>query len=172
MTALFLGAIRADKGAAELPAVVTELLSVGMAVTIAGRGSLTGPEWSPLLSDGRVRVVGLSRTLSDDEVALVLRDCDVLVAPYQDVTMSGSIVMALSAGLPVAAYSSPALRSFLPDEFLVPPGAVPLAERALSLAAEAGRWQGSIAEIVLGLDRKSGTDWSVVLGHLAEGVTC
>jgi glycosyltransferase involved in cell wall biosynthesis len=161
--ALFLGVIRQDKGSAELPALVRELVSLGMHVTIAGRGDLRGEEWNDLQSNDRVRIVGGGRHVSDSEIAEALRECSVLVAPYRDVTMSGSVLMALSAGLPVAAYWSTGLSTVLPDDFMTSDDPRELAERAHKLAHERDRWAARVGKMVQELDQASARSWSRAL---------
>jgi glycosyltransferase involved in cell wall biosynthesis len=163
LRALFLGVIRQDKGSAELPALVRELVSLGMHVTIAGRGDLRGEEWNDLRSNDCVRVVGGGRHVSDAEIAQALRESSVLVAPYRDVTMSGSVLMALSAGLPVAAYWSTGLSTVLPDDFMTSDDPRKLAERAHKLARERDRWVDRVGEMVQELDQASARSWSRAL---------
>lgn len=170
-TALFLGALRPDKGSRQLPAIARSVLAAGGRVLIAGRGELPAGVWSEVVGDPRLTTVGITRTLSDREVAGALREGDVLIAPYRDVTMSGSILMALSCGLPVAAFESPALRALLPAEFLLAdPGPDVMAARAMALAGSGSRWRGAIEELTGALDQACLEGWDRVLAPAQSAV--
>jgi glycosyltransferase involved in cell wall biosynthesis len=72
--------------------------------------------------DDRVSVLDLSRddALDDDAIAAAFAEADALVAPYRNPTDSGTVMLALSAGVPVIAFDGGALRTHLPDASLVP----------------------------------------------------
>jgi glycosyltransferase involved in cell wall biosynthesis len=60
--------------------------------------------------------------LSDLEIASVLAQSDILVAPYPSVSASGTVVLALSSGLRVIAYDTGALSDVVARDGLVPLG--------------------------------------------------
>lgn len=162
--ALFLGALRPDKGAAELPIIVAELLRVDVRVLIAGRGGLPDDAWAACKGHAGFRTMGLTQSLTDHEVAAALRSSHVLLAPYTDVTMSGSILMALSAGLAVAAYESPALRDVLPHEFTVAArDPLALARRAAELAYATESWAAVVDDAMQASDLACMAAWQRVL---------
>jgi hypothetical protein len=116
--ALVLGGLRRDKGREELQTLIPLLLQRGVRLLIAGRGDVpVGLEGLPGLE-----LLGGEKSLSDGDVAKSVFGSGVLVAPYTDVTVSGTVIMALTAGLPVAAYRSPALQRVLSEDALVDSG--------------------------------------------------
>jgi glycosyltransferase involved in cell wall biosynthesis len=62
------------------------------------------------------------RHLSDVEIATVLTQSDLLIAPYRLVTASGTVVLALSWGPKVVAYDTGALSDVVARDGLVPVG--------------------------------------------------
>jgi glycosyltransferase involved in cell wall biosynthesis len=76
---------------------------------------------------------------SDAEVARALRETRVLVAPYRQVSQSGTVALAVSAGLAAVAYDSGAVGS-LPGVTTVPDGdAAAFANAVTAALGGAGR---------------------------------
>ncbi len=103
---LFTGSLRSYKGPAELVAAFRRLLPANPKLRLVLAGDTKGND-APILdgvSDAelsRIRLV--DRFLDNDELQLFLRAADVGVYPYDVVLTSGSILLALSFGLPVVA---------------------------------------------------------------------
>jgi len=116
---LLLGALRPDKfTAADVRRLRDELATSGgrfrLIAAVRPRVELDGV-------DGRVPVVDMSRddALDDEAIAAAFAEADVLVAPYRNPTDSGTVMLSLTAGVPVVAFDGGALRTHLPDESLV-----------------------------------------------------
>ena len=105
---LLLGADRPDKGGvpSDLPDDVT-------LVVCGKRAPVTGAN-----AEDRT-----SRTfVPDDVLAETLLSCHALLAPYTGATQSGTVALAVTAGLPVVGYDSGAIASLAGREGLVPVG--------------------------------------------------
>ncbi|WP_299169895.1 glycosyltransferase [uncultured Arthrobacter sp.] len=119
---LFLGQLRPDKS----PMEMADFLRVvprdfDGEFVFCGRGQLT-PEIRNA-AEGLMLVDRMdSRGVDDHLLTAEVTNADVLVAPYRQVTQSGSVVLALSFGVPVAAYSAGALPDLVDDRCLVPLG--------------------------------------------------
>lgn len=121
---LVLGQLRPDKGLDRIPSILSHLWADDrrrISVAFAGRGDCNE------IVD---RVAGLTEVvrrpsrhrLSDLEIASVLAQSDVLIAPYPLVSASGTVVLALSRGLRVVAYDTGALSDVVARDGLVPVG--------------------------------------------------
>jgi hypothetical protein len=77
------------------------------------------------------------------------------------VTVSGTVILALTVGLPTVGYRSPFLESVLPADSLVTPGDVQGLAKAASDAATAGR-DNFLVEATE-LDANCSLDWRAVL---------
>jgi glycosyltransferase involved in cell wall biosynthesis len=119
---LFVGALRTDKGLAEMPAVLSQL-PAGTQLRIVGPGQVPDA-WLQAAGSRQISVehVGDGRFVDDDELAAAVADGGVVVAPYVGATQSGTVALAVTIGLPVLAYDVGALRSLLADDALVPAG--------------------------------------------------
>jgi len=167
--ALFLGALRRDKGAQDLPTLTRALSGANVSTVIAGRGLIPGMTLEQMFSCADFVSLGLRRTLSDHEVAEQLRASGVLLAPYRDVTMSGSIMMALSAGVPVAAYPCDALRSTIPGEFFAEQeDPQELARLARKLLDADEVWAERLTDLMRRHDQACAQDWSRVLETMQQ----
>lgn len=97
----FLGGISAYKGLPELLAAFKagdptwRLLIAGKAATSSDA------ELVARAAAGDPRIATLARWLSDAEYSAWMKACDLLVLPYRRVLNSGSVFMAVSAGVPV-----------------------------------------------------------------------
>lgn len=103
---LFFGSLRADKGVGDLPALCRFARDLGGSVRIAvGR---IPPEFKETLDqcESADLVAPDSGYLSDYELYSCLRASRVMVAPYTDVTASGTAMLAATMGLAVVSYRS------------------------------------------------------------------
>jgi glycosyltransferase involved in cell wall biosynthesis len=122
-------------------------------LTIAGRGNIPADFSQKALAAG----VDLKNYwLSGEELGGLIKDADVIVAPYTDATQSGVVITAISYLVPVIATRVGALPEYVEDGeggFLVPPGDAPALATAIgkfiddrSLAAAMSRHQEAVRE--------------------------
>lgn len=143
---LFLGQLRPDKSPADMAAFLAAYPRGGdEEVVFCGRGELT-PEL-------RTAAVGLSlidkmdvKGVSDEVLCSEVAAADVLVAPYREVTQSGSIILALSFGVPVVSYRSGAVIEVVDPKCLAVVGDVMQLSRLVSDVLE-GRLIAEFADI-------------------------
>ncbi len=110
---LYFGVIRPYKGLPELVRAFSALVQEGSPahMTIAGElWSKSEQVFDELAKCGPERYTTLLKYISDDEVATLFSDCDILVAPYRRVSASGPISMAMGAGMPIVTTRIPALQ--------------------------------------------------------------
>ena len=83
---------------------------------------------------GLASIVGISQPLSDDDLAAVMADADVLVHPSHQETFGLVLVEALTLGTPVVAYAAPGPSSILTNGggTLVPVGDIAGLARVLA----------------------------------------
>ncbi|MGC0365729.1 hypothetical protein ABH922_003713 [Rhodococcus sp. 27YEA15] len=133
LSALYLGSARVDKGFDLVPRLAGDLRRHDCELACA-IGRLTADE--NLLLERADNVTVLTQVgvhMSDPDVRRYMETSSVLVAPYRDVTASGTVLMALTVGLPVAAFESPVLLGTLDAENMAPVGDTrKLAERAVA----------------------------------------
>lgn len=159
---LFLGALRGDKGADDLAAVVAHM-SVREPVTLvlAGRGELPVSLNAAADAVAELERMGDAGGCTDEEIASALASADVLVAPYRGATQSGSIILALTAGLPVVAYRSGAIPELIGDDFTTAVGDVEAlaacALRAMSVGEQTARLTAQ------DLDQRARDDWRAIV---------
>lgn len=104
-----LGALREDKGSQDL-ADIARASRGGWILRIVGPSMLSPTIAAELLSLGvEQEYATLGRAPTDLEVHDALLASDVVIAPYRRVTESGSVLLALSLGVPVLGYRSHAL---------------------------------------------------------------
>lgn len=141
--ALYLGSARADKGFGNVSELAEHLGANGMDFRVAV-GLLGEAERVKLLAKGNVLLPPSgTRYLSDEDVYACLRTASVLVAPYENVTVSGTVIMALTTGLPVVAFRSEAMNDLVGPDQLVEPGDLrELANRAAKAASQGRDKQG------------------------------
>lgn len=144
---LLLGHSRPDKGDDVVPALLA-LLPEDVTVVVCGkRAAPAGPRVEDRTSRSFV---------PDRELAATLLSCDALLAPYTGATQSGTVALAVTAGLPVVGFDSGAVAELAGVAGLVSEGDV------AGLAAVAAR--------VRSLPRPSPDagatvrDWAKVLG--------
>jgi glycosyltransferase involved in cell wall biosynthesis len=122
---LVLGQMRSDKGLNRIPNILSHLQPTDrkrLSVVFAGRGDCS--EIAASVAELTAVVCRTSESgLSDVEIASVLKESDILIAPYPTVSASGTVVLALSTGLRVVAYDTGAL-----SEVVAPDGLVPLGD--------------------------------------------
>jgi glycosyltransferase involved in cell wall biosynthesis len=156
---LFIGSARADKGFNDLPRLSDEAARRGAVLSISvGRLSpdqqklLRRCVTAELLTDGTSYV-------QDDELFRHLMNTDVLIAPYKDVTVSGTVILALTLGVPVVAFNTDGMRGMVDENFLAEPGDF---EGLIDVAVQASTHPCD-GEIALRLDRQSVRDWRLLL---------
>jgi glycosyltransferase involved in cell wall biosynthesis len=118
---LILGRLRPDKGLDRVPSILGHLQAgerKRISVAFAGIG-----ECSEIVAE-IARLAEVVRCpsrhrLSDLEIASVLAQSDLLIAPYPLVSASGTVVLALSRGLRVVAYDTGALSDVVAQDGLV-----------------------------------------------------
>lgn len=122
-TVLFVGALRPDKGWQEMARLMAKLDPAHCVISIAGTGTLP-EDVDQLLSRRGFRTdLQLSdKSLSDFEIASALVKADVVLAPYPLATASGTVMLAVSAGVPVLGFDSPGISDVLTDSSTVPVG--------------------------------------------------
>lgn len=121
---LVLGQLRPDKGLDRIPDILSHLPASDrdrISIAFAGKGDCR--EIVAKVAELTTVVRRPSENyLSDIEIASVLADNDLLIAPYRLVTASGTVVLALSTGLRVIAYDTGALSDVIAPDGLVPAG--------------------------------------------------
>jgi len=121
---LVLGQLRPDKGLDRIPNILGHLRAADrnrISIAFAGRGDCGEIVANVAQLTTVVRRPSESN-LSDVEIANVLAQSDVLIAPYPFVSASGTVVLALSSGLRVIAYDTGALSDVVARDGLVPLG--------------------------------------------------
>src|SRR5579859_7583962 len=121
---LILGRMRPDKGLDRVPSILGHLQAGDrQRISIAFAGIGDCGEIVARVADltDVVRRPSPCR-LSDFEIASVLAQSDLLIAPYPLVSASGTVVLALSRGLRVVAYDAGALSDVVAPDGLVTPG--------------------------------------------------
>ena len=102
---LILGRMGQDKGLARLPSIFSRIppaMRKRISVSFAGRGNCD-EVISTMKALVEVSRVPTEKLLSDFEIAQELAKSDVLLAPYQVVTASSSVVLSLCRGLSIVA---------------------------------------------------------------------
>lgn len=121
----FVGALRRDKGISDLPAIA-RASGGGWMLSVLGSGHLPDSIAAELAA-ARVSVAygGGDEELTDERLIGGILDCTVVIAPYRQVTESGSMQLAAALGAPVLAYDSAAARRLV--------GTAPLSSGAIEL---------------------------------------
>lgn len=120
----YVGRPRIDKGLHEMELILSHPALSSLAFQYLGPGDMPEP-WSRAAAGNGVHVVSATadRTvLTDSDLATGLASSAVLLAPYTNATQSGSVIMALSAGVGVIAYDSGAIGEIVAANSLVPVG--------------------------------------------------
>lgn len=165
--ALYMGSVRPDKGFEYLPDLADELSKSGVTLGLSlGRLDEAQKRFvrdipnAVMLSDGDSYV-------EDDDLFNHLARAKVLIAPYRNVTASGTVVLALTMGVDVVAFEATAFEGVLPADRMAPVGDA----RALARAAAAipgPRDRHSRAEH---LDVLSAQGWHETLAHVSTRKT-
>lgn len=120
LTILLLGAVRPDKGWAEMHRLFEVADPVKWEFVIVGMGRLPEKCAEVISRRGLKATIYLSNAPVDDRaVADAVSQCDVLLAPYVNATASGTVMLAFSSGLPTLAFKSGALADLLVDRAVV-----------------------------------------------------
>ncbi|HVT66033.1 MAG TPA: glycosyltransferase [Mycobacteriales bacterium] len=132
---VLLGAVRDDKGAVDIVRIMSLLpssLREQVQLTFAGPGRLE-PDTAKSLDNLGVRVLGpFDKFVTDKELGEILAEADLCIAPYRRVTQSGSVMLALSVGLPVLAFATGGLIQTVSPQGLVPPDDMEAFAKALN----------------------------------------
>ncbi len=124
---LLLGHRRPDKGDDVLPALLAALpedLRGRIEIVVCGKGA--PPSLPGVAVDDRTS----PDFVPDRVLASVLMSCDALLAPYTGATQSGTVALAVTAGLPVLGFASGALADLAGG--LVPEGDVAALARRIA----------------------------------------
>lgn len=128
----FVGAISPYKGVDELYNAYDRLsrLNAHVSLIIAGRPSPKLSIWCNELAAKRdPRIHSYFRLLGQDEIDTIFSSIDIAVFPYRSITNSGSIIMALTLGVPVLVPKFPLTEELKAD---LPPYAVNLYDPPLT----------------------------------------
>jgi glycosyltransferase involved in cell wall biosynthesis len=166
---LVLGQLRPDKGLDRIPDILGHLQASerdAIMIAFAGKGDCS--EILAKLADiTRVARRPSEYRLSDVEIAAVLADSDILIAPYRLVTASGTVVLALSRGLRVVAYDVGALSDVVARDGLVPAGDE--REFAARIMAAIGSGCGGPAQPLDMWKEQSFLSWTKCLNDVVRG---
>lgn len=116
--ALYLGAVRGDKGASELEHLAQHLAAKGVPLAICGQGPLAH-NLQALVDKGALIDLTGRPFVDDATLGRRVAEASLLVAPYTQVTQSGTVITALSAGLPSLAYQCSAFEELLLSRSMV-----------------------------------------------------
>jgi hypothetical protein len=118
----FVGNLRADKGPMDLAAIV-ERIAGTCTLVIASSESVPDSLVSACATRGVVLEQHYGRRLDDSEFVALVASCDLVLAPYREVTESSSVVLAQTLGVPTIAYESAAMsRRLTPRSLAGGPG--------------------------------------------------
>jgi len=137
---LVLGQLRPDKGLDRIPNILGHLQAnerARVSMAFAGKGDCSAIVAKVAALTTVVRLPA-EHHLSDVEIATVLAESDILIAPYRLVTASGTVVLALSRGLRVIAYDTGAISDVVARDGLVPVGDEVEFARRMMAAARSG----------------------------------
>lgn len=160
----YIGTVRSDKGFIDLPIIAEALTARKLALKVCV-GLYREEQMAVLRDIEGVIVIGGGKTYaSDQQIYEVLKSSSVLIAPYSNVTASGTVLLALSMGMNVVAYESPELSGLLPRESFVKTGDTDaLAEAAFALSSTDAKTVGMTVE---GLDQRSQAQWGEILSSI------
>lgn len=163
----FLGAMRPDK-MADFIRTAQVCGTRPLRISFIGRGQLSNAQAQELHASGILVDAPNEDFLTDEVFALRLAAVDLVVAPYHQVTQSGSVMLALTAGKGVLGYADGGLSDILSEKSLVPLGDV------LSMAQKVDDYLISPWPSVRGegtLDAESGLEqwWKVLCAVGGEG---
>jgi glycosyltransferase involved in cell wall biosynthesis len=163
---LLLGAVRPDKGAGDLAALIAQL-PAGTEVTVVGKGAMPA-SWTGAAGEAGVALtqVGGAEFVPDERLAAEIAHGGVVLAPYPGATQSGTVILAVTCGLPVLGYAAGALPAVLTEQSLVGIGDVTaLAE----LFARFGEHPWPTAQVTPAeLTEQCARDWRAVLAEIGE----
>lgn len=109
-----IGGFRLDKGVQHLPAIAKHS-GGGWDLLVLGPDRLHADVTERLLRVDVRPVYPRDLPLGDDDLVQGLQQAVVVLAPYTDVTESGSVILAITVGSPVLGLDSPGLRRLVTD---------------------------------------------------------
>lgn len=115
---LFLGTLRPYKGVVKLVRVFSQGPFSEALLVVAGKmvdadAALETKKWITARPE---RFQYLPGFVPDEKMATLLGAADFMVLPYEEVHMSGTLILALSYGLPIIAPDRGLIRDYLPEE--------------------------------------------------------
>lgn len=160
---LFLGQIAPYKGLEELLTAFAGLDTTSARLLVAGR--LVEPVYGEHIARRAARPGVLYRPglVPDDEIQVYMNAADAVVSPYQNITTSGSVLLALSFGRPVIAPAFAPLAEVVPPVagVLYPPGDVGALAESLRQARVTAWSEAAV------LDHVRQYDWPIVGEQIA-----
>lgn len=162
-TVLFAGAIRKDKGFSLLPDLAEELHKKDIHLMVCV-GIYAESEMSTLRALPNVTIVGDGLSyLSDETLYTALLRTGAIVAPYKNVTVSGTVLLALTMDVPIVGFECPEFSRIVSSDFLAPQGSV----SELAAVAESvlnGSYHGNRFASIQ--DETSRLDWETLLSQV------
>lgn len=113
----FVGSFRADKRPKDL-LLIADRLQMVWTLEVLGRSKYAPEQEERFRASGVICHYPPTKGLSDEELVNRLAMCDLMLAPYESVTESGSVIMAITLGVPVLGYQSPGLTRLLTEKSL------------------------------------------------------
>lgn len=167
MSAIYLGGIRVDKGYDDLPAIAASCQRSGVALVLA-LGRVTAHQRAQLEKlPESVELVLSEGHVSDQDLARLLSRSHVLLAPYYNVTTSGTAILAVTCGVEVVAYRASAFDGVVSPALQVEPGDT---QRLVQAAASVGETSPEVARRAEDLDGASRRAWQSLLDGLNQGI--
>ena len=113
---LFFGMFRGDKGVHEIEAAAAKLTKRGYDYDLKMYGKAFGSQARLLRRLGANPRIDLrTDRIPDEEIAEIFGSSHVFLAPYRALFTSGTVMLAMTFGLPVVGPNIPALRESLPE---------------------------------------------------------
>ena len=163
---LYLGALRRDKGVDLLPALDLSLSRRGGQLALCvGKADSHAAAILERCSTA-IRVSDGGGYVSDFQIFECLSYADALVAPYSDVTASGTAIIAISLGTRVVTFANESMADLLGTGDLAPAGDVDrLAELVVAGRANPLR-RKELVDVAQRLDDESAAGWQSILAGI------
>ena len=115
---LFIGAIKPYKGIDKLVQAFNELQDNSSTLLIAGKSYMDLNEINRLIG-GNKKIHLTSEFVADDEIAEYIKSANAIVLPYEEITTSGSAILAISFERPLVAPSTSFFEEYFNDNVAV-----------------------------------------------------